>query len=139
MSFKADTGAVITGKTAHEKPLSAKDLDALFRSLSEHLMKNEKYKLPGNKPFQTIIVVHGGVVFVKLIGSRDTTFDIDFLAAYTDALLEEEGLMDPIEKLSQSIEAIGKEKDLGNSWMNFDADKVIEEIADGLEEEGEDP
>jgi hypothetical protein len=139
MSFIPDKGAVATGNTAHETPLTVEDLDALFKSLSEHLMKNKQYKLPGNKPFQTTIIVHGGVVFVKLIHSRDTTLDIDYLATYTDGLLEDRGLEDPIMYISQSIEAIGKEKDLGDTWMNFDAETVIGGIAEDFEDDNDDP
>jgi hypothetical protein len=139
MPFEAESGAVATGQTGHEKPLTAEDLDALFKALSEHLMTNKKYKLKGNKPFQTTMIVHGGVVFVKLIGSRATTLDIDYLAAYTDALLEDKGFEDSIMYVSQSIEAIGKEKDLGNTWMNFDGEAVLEQIAEGLEDDDEEP
>ncbi len=70
-------------------------------------MKNPKYRLPGNsEPFQTTIIVNGGAVFVKLLNSRKTTRDIDFVAAYTDALLEDNGLEDPIVLICQ-ISAIG--------------------------------
>ena len=33
---------------------------------------------------------------MKLIHSRDTTFDVGHLATHTDALLEDQGLIDPI-------------------------------------------
>ena len=96
---------------------------------------------PGRtEPHQTTIVVHGGAVFVKLLQSRATTYDIDYLslAAYTDLLLESEGLLDSVVAISQEISAIGTEVGLVDSWMNFTADPVIGQIGDAVEvdEEG---
>jgi len=94
------------------KPLTAADIDTYFAALSERLTRNPKYRIPGNnQPFQTIIVVHGGAVFVKLIESRQTTFDIDYLAAYTDLLLEDKGLEDPIVLINAEILAVGKDSE----------------------------
>jgi len=32
-------------------------------------------------------LIHGDAIFIKLLGLRETTVDIDYLAAYTNALL----------------------------------------------------
>jgi hypothetical protein len=94
-------------------------------------MNNSKYRLSGSdQPFQTTIVVHGGTIFVKLIKSRNITYDIEYLASYTDALLEGKRLMDSIELMSREIAATGVETQMA---MNFEADPVIAQIGDAIE------
>ena len=57
--------------------------------------KDLKYRLSGdNKPFQTTVIVHDDAVFIKLLGLHETTVDIDYLTACSNALLEGEGLED---------------------------------------------
>ena len=85
-------------------PLTTADLNILLISLSTQLASNPKYCIPGNdKPFQTTIVTHRGAVFIMLLKSCETTCDIDFLGGYTDVLLENRGLNDPIEPISKEI------------------------------------
>ena len=129
--FAPEKGAILApANVAHTRPLTAADLDKLFALLSKRLIENPKFRLPDNQPFQTTIVVHGGAVFVKLIQSRDTTDDIDYLAEFTDALLENKGIEDAIVLISEEISAITEEEGLDGEWMNFERDAVIAQIDD---------
>ncbi len=119
-------------------PLTAADLNILLASLSAWLASNPEYRVPGNdEPFQTTIVAHGGAVFVMLLESRETTCDIDFLGGYTDVLLENRGLNDPIELISKEIGAVGEEMELEGGWMNFMSDIAIGQIGDGVVDDEE--
>jgi hypothetical protein len=73
--------------------------------LSAQLVDNPTYRLSGDNalPQKATIVVHGGAVSVNLLTSRETTFDVDYIASYTDALLEATGLTGSIGVVSKEI------------------------------------